>query len=292
MKNPFGAVIGLFLLAVSVAFIPNACSCSDDGAKGKPGTVDGGQDAAPASGGAGAGAAGTAGVPGTAGASGAAGQAGAGGTGGPLGCTSKDGGAACAAGAYCAGDGCVDVATSLSGLRWELPCTGAHGSVNCPCAATDTHMTTLQGTTGTTYDVTLHFRGIVEQKTYSGGTPGGATEEVDGGDPSLFISGGTPASDTWNIYELDVSSPAQTFYLNAGSSGTDQVWLIDYRATVTMNAGAVVTLTANSVEGVETFNRGADGTAVVVPGVPPAPDSYDGQFVQVDVESIAPRSTQ
>lgn len=97
-----------------------------------------------------------------------------------------------------------------------------------------------------------------------------------------------PSGDTWNIYSLVVSSPAQTFYLNAGASGTDQTQLIDYRATVTMAAGALVTLSANSVESVETFNRDSSGTPVVVAGVPPAPLAYDGQFVQVDVEAVVP----
>lgn len=57
---------------------------------------------------------------------------------------------------------------------------------------------------------------------------------------------------------------------------------------VTVAAGALVTLTANSVESVETFNRDGSGVPVVVTGVPPAPLAYDGQFVQVDVESVVP----
>jgi len=190
----------------------------------------------------------------------------------------------CDSSAACVASTCVPVAAALTGLRWQLPCTAAHGSVNCACPATDLHTAQLTGQASASYNVTLHFRGIVEQKTYSGGTTGLASGSSNS---NLFISGGAPASDTWNIYRLDVSSPAQTFYLNAGASGTDQVWWIDYRATVVMAAGATVTLKADSVESVETFNRNASGTAVVVPGVPPAPDSYDGQFVQVDVESVS-----
>jgi hypothetical protein len=55
-----------------------------------------------------------------------------------------------------------------------------------------------------------------------------------------------------------------------------------------MSAGAVITITANSVEGVETSNQGLDGGPVYVPGVPPYPEPYNGQFVQVDVVSVAP----
>jgi hypothetical protein len=217
--------------------------------------------------------------------SGASGAGEAGAAGAPAGAACDNGGPACALGAACDSGQCVDVAATLSGLRWELPCTAAHGSVNCACPALDTKQTTLAGTAGKSYRVTLHFRGIVEEKTYTGATSGQATGSSNA---SLFIAGGTPSGDTWNIYSLVVSSPAQTFYLNAGASGTDQTQLIDYRATVTMAAGALVTLSANSVESVETFNRDGSGTPVVVAGVPPAPLAYDGQFVQVDVEAVVP----
>ncbi len=153
------------------------------------------------------------------------------------------------------------------------------------------HTAQLQGTNGTSYQVTLLFRGIVEQKTYSGGTTGLAVGEEAGGqgNPAFFVEGATPSSgDTFNIYELDVSSPAQSFFLNVGTSGIDQTFLIDYQATIAMDAGATVTLTGNSLGGVETFNRGADFNPVVVPDVPPAPAAFDGQFVQMDVVSVLP----
>jgi hypothetical protein len=216
---------------------------------------------------------------------GASGAAEAGAAGADTGAACNNGGPACASGAACDTGQCVEVAGALSGLRWELPCTAAHGAVNCACPATDIKHATLAGTAGKNYSVTLHFRGIVEEKTYAGGTAGQAT---GGANSTLFISGGTPAGDTWNIYSLGVSSPAQTFYLNAGASGTDQTRLIDYRATITMASGALVTLTANSVESAETFNRDGSGAPVIVTGVPPAPLAYDGQFVQVDVESVVP----
>jgi hypothetical protein len=304
-------IVGGSLLLLACAALSLVSACSSDtktnvpsaagsggvggasGASGKAGasgagTASGGAGAAGSGGSqAGDGAGGEGGASGEAGASsgGASGAAEAGAAGADTGAACNNGGPACASGSACDTGQCVDVAGALSGLRWELPCTAAHSAVNCACPATDTKHTTLAGTAGKSYSVTLHFRGIVEEKTYSGGTAGNATGSSN---PTLFISGGTPAADTWNIYSLAVSSPAQTFYLNAGASGTDQTRLIDYQATITMAFGALVTLTANSVENVETFNRDGSGAPVIVTGVPPAPLAYDGQFVQVDVESVVP----
>jgi hypothetical protein len=153
-----------------------------------------------------------------------------------------------------------------------------------------TQTATVLGTTGKTYALTLRFRGEIEQKTYSGYSDGGATAAGDGGyNPQLFISGGSTGGGTWNIYSLSISDPAQTYYLNSGSDGIDQTWLIDYRVTVLASSGATVTLTANSVESIETQNRDSSGNAQVVPGVPPDPNPYDGQFVQMDVEAVVPQ---
>jgi hypothetical protein len=148
--------------------------------------------------------------------------------------------------------------------------------------------TTLSGSTGVTYQVTLHFRGIVEQKTYTGVDAGTARTggSGDAGNPAFFVVGGAPNGSTWNIYELDISSPPQTYFLNSGADGINYVWLVDYLAPIPMNAGAVVTLTANSVEGVETSNQAPDGGPVYVPVVPPYPAAYNGQFVQMDIVSV------
>jgi hypothetical protein len=194
-------------------------------------------------------------------------------------------GQACDAGWSCELSQCVNVAGSLSGLRWELPCQGTGSApVNCASPASSSHVTALTGSAGRTYDVALHLRGIVEQRLYTGYSDGGAT----GTGAEFFIAGGTPDPTTWNIYSLEVSNPAQKYYLNSGSDGIDQVFLLDYRVVVPMAADATITMTANSVESVETRNRGADAGPVLVPDVPPFPSAYDGQFVQMDVDSVAP----
>src|SRR6478609_2285634 len=72
------------------------------------------------------------------------------------------------AGYLCTDHQCVDVAASLSGLSWKLPCTGAIDAVSCASDPTVTVSTTLAGVSGVTYDVELHFRGVIEPKIYTG----------------------------------------------------------------------------------------------------------------------------
>jgi hypothetical protein len=175
------------------------------------------------------------------------------------------------------GDGhtCIPVAVSLSGLRWEIPCGVDVNTSVCSVTDPPVQMATLEGLAGAQYDVALRFRGVVEEKTYTGGVADG-----------YWYTGGSPASDNWNIYRLDISDPAQTFFLNAGSSGLFYCVRLDYTRTVRVRSGAKVTLTALSNDGQEIKNIDSGGTPIVVPGVPPAPNAYNGQFIQMDVASV------
>jgi hypothetical protein len=267
MRTPQSRAIFLLLSSLLLA------ACDSSGAKGTRGTP-GGQGGAAGTGAAGA--AGTAGVAGGSGLAGAAGGGGAGAVGGGAG-AGVGGSAAGGAGGACGGDPtCQTIAGSLSGLLWQLPCSGT-GNPACPTTPSTTVTTTLKGTTGLTYDVTLLFRGIVEQKTYAGGCSDGAS----------WQSGGADNGDTFNVYELQISSPPQTYFLNVGASGINHDWVLNYQKTVRIDAGATVTLFANSVDQQEIINVGTDGvTPLTVPGVS-VTQPYNGQFIQMDVVSLA-----
>lgn len=167
------------------------------------------------------------------------------------------------------------VAGSLTGLRWEMPCASESNEWNCNVTDPAPVVATLGGATGTTYQVTLRFRGVVETKTYDGGTTTG-----------FFNTGGTGAQDGFNVYALTVSAPTQSYYLNAGTSGVGNSFGIDYTATLAITAGATVTLTASAIDAVEHKNLDDTNTPIVVPGIAPAPDAYDGQFIQMDVVAV------
>ncbi|MCC6749967.1 MAG: hypothetical protein IT371_20040 [Deltaproteobacteria bacterium] len=195
-------------------------------------------------------------------------------------CAIPDGGAAkCTCKPGYEGDGktCTDVAATLSGLRWDLPCTsGTSDGTACTTSPKVTHSATLGGASSKTYLVELRFRGVVEQKTYNGGTNDGALWQV----------GGTPAGDTYNIYALALSDPKETYYLNRGASLITRCFSLDYTKTIEVKGGAKVELVAESLDNREIINKDDKGQPIVVPGVPPDPKPYDGQFVQMDVVSV------
>jgi len=184
----------------------------------------------------------------------------------------------CTPGQVLDGNECKDVASSLQGLRWEMPCKPHKGGDTCGAAVEKpTKSATLAGAKGTTYDVTLHFRGEVEQNSYK-----------DGSAEDLWYTGGKSASGSYNIYELQISDPAQTYFLNAGKAGVKHTWPLDYEKTLKMAAGATVTLSADAQDHTLITNQDDKKKPIVVADVPPAPAPFDGQFIQMDVTKVAP----
>ena len=188
----------------------------------------------------------------------------------------------------CADDGgstdvtwaCTPGAT-LQGLRWDLPCSSDPGTGSgCTASGGDVStMETVAGDVHTTYQVTLRFRGIIEQESYTGGTLTAGT---------TFLTGGTPAHDGYNIYQLTVTRPASTdiYYLNAGTSFLCCCMPIDYTVTIPMEGTSTVLLYATTADGAEKTNRDTSGTLITIPGVPGPMGMYGGQFVQMDVVNV------
>ncbi len=163
-------------------------------------------------------------------------------------------------------------------LRVELECLGAGSAyVNCYVPDVDEESTAVDGEEGTTYDVTIRVRGVVEQKTYS--------DYVNG--DGMWIEGGVPDGGTFNIFRLHVSSPDKTYHLNSGTSGYDECYLLDIQKTIIVDDGAVLTLIADSGgDNYGTINMDGDEEPIVVTGIAPYPDPFNGQFVQLDVIDI------
>jgi EGF domain len=176
------------------------------------------------------------------------------------------------------GDGleCEEVAAVLDGLRWEMPCVPGWTGHSCNAQVDQpTEQAALGGTPGVTYDVTIRFRGVVEQHSYAGGTQ-----------EDYWYIGGYSNQTSYNIYSLHISDPDQIFFLNAGTSGIQQCWALDYTKTIQVNGGAQATLSADAQDGGLIVNQDETGTPIVIPDIPPFPDWYDGQFIQMDVESV------
>ena len=169
----------------------------------------------------------------------------------------------------------ICIAGDLLGWRVESPCTSGDSPV-CSSQNDVFDSVTIAGDDGVTYDVKLRLRGVVEQKSYTGGVQDG-----------LFLEGGSPVSDGYNIVKLEISDPAATYYLNAGTSGIQRVWELDVTKTIPIRAGATVTLSLNALDSAQIANTDGSGQPIIPSGIPPAPAAFPGQFVHIEVLSTS-----
>jgi len=155
----------------------------------------------------------------------------------------------------------------LSGQQWLMPCDGPLAGTLCP-----THDVMSQvivgGDPAQTYTLTVRIRGVMERGVYAGGTPQGA-----------WYVGGATTSTFLTVATLDVSAPAQHYFLNNVASGGEQPF--DYQALLPITGGAAVTLSMSALDGQEI----ATSTTVLL-GVTTNPSPYPGQFAQIDVVGV------
>lgn len=164
---------------------------------------------------------------------------------------------------------------SLSGLIWSMA-ANPPGSIFCQNPAPVTAQ--LLADPLITYQVTIRIRGVFEQKAYIGGTP-------ISGSGGLFIM--DPTFDPHNLantYALITSNPAHTYYINGPFNWGAGVH--DYTVTIPIVGNALVTMTADAVDGEQTTCPGC--VVTVGPLDPPilVAQPFDGEFAQMDVVSI------
>lgn len=181
------------------------------------------------------------------------------------------------------------IGASLHGARWDFPCkepmpenptpgSNCHSAVESADPKKKIDQFTLErkfdGEPGKRYRVTLRFRGVVEPMMYKNG-------EMDG---DYFYRGGEPNNSGYNIYKLSIASPPAHFFLNRQDKVAHKIFAIDYEKTIEIDGGATVTLHGNGQNGKLISNY----SKLVVPDVPPAPQPFNGQFVQMDVVKVEP----
>jgi hypothetical protein len=175
---------------------------------------------------------------------------------------------------------------AINGFRFEFPCKdplpenpkegadGPSGLVTGDPKTTDNFTVKKEfgGEAGKRYQVTLRFRGVVEPMMYKGGTQVG----------EYFYIGGEKNNDTYNVYQISVSSPKSHYFLNRRDKVGHQIFTIDYTQTIEIDGGATVTFHGDGQNGrlITNFKK------LVVPDVPPAPKPFNGQFIQVDVVDV------
>lgn len=177
-------------------------------------------------------------------------------------------------------------AAAIDGFRFEFPCKEPlpekpRAGADCNSALVDgdpqttdnfTVEKTFGGEVGKRYQVTLRFRGVVEPMMYKNGKQVG----------DYFYIGGEKNNGTYNVYQISVSSPASHFFLNRQDKVGHQIFTIDYTQTIEIDGGAKITFYGNGQNGrlISNFKR------LVVADVAPAPEPFNGQFIQVDVVEV------
>jgi len=179
----------------------------------------------------------------------------------------------------------TDPWAALDGLRFDDACgTILSGNV---CLHADkpsdngtpfmgSKSATMGGTVGTTYQVKLRIRGIVEPTNISGGTVG---------TPSTFVTGGNRGADgsnaaTYQQWRITTSVPNQHYYLNAISGGLSHVVMVlDEMQTIPIGGGATVTIDVYDGNAHEIANNANPPKTIAdIPG-----SKNSGQFVQINV---------
>jgi hypothetical protein len=174
--------------------------------------------------------------------------------------------------------------SALHGFLYDLPCMSTPSNGDCQVATptlTKTVMLPFGGDPNVTYNVRLHFCGPVEGRPFTGCSSMQATYFcVDG-------TAGTAQFDTtYPIYEMRVSAPAHSYFLN-NRNLKDDLFMIDYSATLQIQGGSTITFTTMST-GTAWYTAAKNGHNFVCPSVPGISQPYAGQFIYVTVESVAP----
>jgi hypothetical protein len=168
----------------------------------------------------------------------------------------------------------IEIASQLNGLRWEVPVIESINDYLYSCTDPPDTQTTFHGDSATKYEVHLRFRGIIETRPYQNGSHDG-----------FWQTGGSySSSNSFNVYCLSISDPAQIYYLNYGES-VYNCYVVDYTQTIYVKDGATVTLSVSTIDNRSVKTIGTDENNLTISDIERA-DS--GQFLQMEVLDISP----
>lgn len=183
--------------------------------------------------------------------------------------------------------GTAGIADSIHEFRLESPCIdadhfGANQPDNCDVEASvdrQTYQLTIGGDSAVIYDVKLRVRGLAEPNTYQGGTL----------EPAFFYVGGQTTQPGYTAYSLTVVDPAEVYFFNYNGSVGHFVMELDYEAVIPMRGETRVTFDVNGQTSAPDGHGVSNRDRVVIEGVPPAPEPFNGQFIQFDVLEVTPQ---
>jgi hypothetical protein len=149
-----------------------------------------------------------------------------------------------------------------------------------PSVDRQTYVRTIGGSADVTYDVKLRVRGLTEPNIYADGML----------NPPRFYVGGRTTQAGYTAYSLTVADPPEVYFFNYNSSVGHFVFALDYEVVIPMKGGTTVTFDINGQDSMPDGHGVSNRDSVVIAGVEPAPDPFNGQFVQFDVVDVTPRN--
>ena len=162
-------------------------------------------------------------------------------------------------------------------------CTGQYPPQPDTCLHERVHLQSFKfgGKSGTVYDVTLRIRGLFEPTTITGG-------ETPDPEHPYFKVGGTVSTPEWSHWEIEVSEPRQTYWLNHYPSVGHTIYKEDFEATIAVAAGAtvVVRVTDGNDRQIDNGKTGPDRQQIIA-GVVDKP--LPGQMLRLDVIRVKAR---
>lgn len=176
------------------------------------------------------------------------------------------------------------IVAGLHELFLHDPCTGEYAPQPDTCLHEQRHerVVTAAGTPGTTYDVRLRIRGLFEPTTIRDG-------EAPLDAHPYYRVGGTIRARDWSAWHLEVSEPAQTYWLNHYPRVSHTIYKEDFEVTIPVAAGA--TITVRVVDGndrqMDNAEEGLADRRQIIEGVTDAP--LPGQMLRLDVLRVTAR---
>lgn len=185
----------------------------------------------------------------------------------------------------------------LHGYLYKIKCGDPQDKRSCKIHADEEESfmnVIVLGNPSVLYNVTLHIRGLVEPRRYTGGV-------LHDPDNKWFYAGGVPDTaranngQAYNIYKIRVNDPKQEYYLNfdsdnylnSGYMASHSVYKIDYTVTIQAKGGSFITVITEDEPGSGMISN-ADKQ--IVEGIPTSviEQPWDGQFFYIEVKSINP----
>ena len=134
------------------------------------------------------------------------------------------------------------------------------------------------GKAGTVYDVTLHIRGIFEPTTIAGG-------DTPDAEHPYFKVGGTVSTPDWSHWEIEISEPMQTYWLNHYPSVGHKIYKEDFEASIPVAAGATIIIRVTDGNDRQIDNgKTAPDRQQIIAGIVDQP--LAGQMLRLDVVRV------